>query len=225
MKKAFQKVMVLILAVSLLCNFSLSVQAATAKSDGQNMEKLLKYYGKNKISKAKKYNKKLNAYAKEACVKKMSSKMKKAYKKIVKKWPVDAPTGTDYLWGYYLTDIDNDKKADLLVQVGTCEADARTHVYKYKNGKAVKIATIGSGHTSFHAYPNHKGVIFYSGHMGNECISVVTIKNGKVSEKTIGYRGVITETTCDWLDLKCVLKRHISYDANHKRKLDLGDLK
>ena len=166
--------MVLILAVSLLCNFSLSVQAATAKSDGQNMEKLLKYYGKNKISKAKKYNKKLNAYAKEACVKKMSSKMKKAYKKIVKKWPVDAPTGTDYLWGYYLTDIDNDKKADLLVQVGTCEADARTHVYKYKNGK--------------------------------------------VSEKTIGYRGVITETTCDWLDLKCVLKRHISYDANHKRK-------
>ena len=34
-----------------------------------------------------------------------------------------------------------------------------------------------------------------------------------------------TGTTTNWLNLKCALKKHISYDANHKRKLDLGDLK
>lgn len=223
MKKVIQKIMVLMLAVGLLFGASFSAQAATAKSDGKNMEKVLKYYGQNKISKAKKYNKKLSETAKESCVKKMSSKMKKAYKKVVKKWPVKNNYTKDYLWGYYLTDIDNDKKAELLVQVGTCEADVRVHVYKYKNGKAVKIGTMGAGHTSFHAYPNHKGVICYWGHMGYESISVVTIKNGKLSSKGIGGRDL--NESGEWLNLKCTLDNHISYDSNYNRSLDLSDLK
>lgn len=223
MKKVFQKVMVFMFVMSLLFGPSLSAQAATAKSDGKNMEKVLKYYGQNKYSKAKKYNKKISKIAKESCVKKMSSKMKKAYKKVVKKWPVKMGYSKDYLWGYYLTDIDNDKKAELLVQIGTCEADARVHVYKYKKGKAVKIDTIAAGHTSFHAYPNHKGVIFYWGHMGYESISVITIKNGKLSGKGIGSRDL--NKGGNWLNLNCALDDHVSYDSNYNRILDLNDLK
>lgn len=223
MKKVFQKLMVFMLAIGLLFGSSISAQAATAKSDGKNMEKVLKYYSQNKFSKAKKYNKKISATTKEACVKKMSSKMKKAYKKVVKKWPVNYTYTKDYLWGYYLTDIDNDKKAELIVQVGTCEADVRIHVYKYKKGKAVKIGSMSAGHTSFHAYPNHKGVILYWGHMGYESISVLTIKSGKLSGKEIGSRDL--NKSGNWLNLKGALDDHISYDSNYNRTLDLSDLK
>lgn len=181
MKKVFQKLVVLVLTMSFLFCASFSVQAASERSDGKNMERVLKYYKQGKYSKAKKYNRKLSKNAKEACVKKMSSKMKKAYRKIVKKWPVenDWYSDEDYLWGYYLTDIDNDKKAELLVEIGTCEADVRVLVYKYKGGKAVRIGKFYTGHSALYAYPNHKGIVLGWGHMGVESFSVVTIKNKK----------------------------------------------
>lgn len=222
MKKRLYQILMIVMFVGLLLTVSVSSEAASDKTNGKNMEKALKYYKKGKMKKARKYNKKLDAVAKETCVKKMSKKMKKAYRKAVKKYSTKTNAG-EYIWGYYLTDIDNDKKADLIVKYGSCEADVRMDIYQYKKGKAVKVSTIGAGHTSLCAYPNHKGIVLYWGHMGYESISVMKLKNGKVSSTDYGSREVDYDAN-PWFSPRCVLDDHTSYSYGEV-KLDFKDLK
>lgn len=225
MKKKVSQLFLLLLFVGLLFAGSLTTQAASEKSDGKNMKKVLDNYKKKNYSNAQKYANKLNKTAKEACVNKMSKGMKKAYKKVVKKYPTSYTSyNKPYLWGYYLTDIDNDKKADLIVQVGTCEADARAYVYQYKKGKAIKVATLAGGHVSYYAYPKHKGIVIQSAHMGYESISVVTIKNGKVTTQSIGSRDLNNKKNQNYLSLGCWLDNHIKYES-YKRSVDLSPFK
>lgn len=214
-----KKMIVFILLVTLITN---NYNCAEAASAGANMAKALKYYGKGKYKNASKYGKKLSKAASEACVKKMSSKMKKAYLKVVKKYP-NTFGSTQYIWDYYLTDIDNDKKADLLIRYGSCEADVKLILYQYKKGKAVKVASTYSGHSSFHAYPNHKGIVRYESHMGGETLYVLTVKNGKIKSKQIGSRYV--ENTDNYLNLHGVLKSHVVSYKNNKVTISYSDLK
>lgn len=218
--KSLKKIVALILLGVLVSNSCVTAEAA---SDGANMAKVLKYYGKKNYKKASKYGKKLSKTAKEACVKKMSSKMKKAYRKIVKKYPdYNHARNGFYIWNYYLTDIDNDKKADLLVEYGSCEADVKLILYQYKKGKAKKIASTWCGHSSFHAYPNHKGIVRMEAHMGGEALYLLTLKNGKIKSKIIGSRNV--EDYNDYLKLNGALKSHYSYN-NSKSSITYSDLK
>ncbi len=72
---------------------------------------------------------------KDTSLKKMSKKQKAAYKKIVKKYGnsfSSTKLGKEYLWGYYLADLNKDKKAELLIKYGSCEADVITYIYTYK---------------------------------------------------------------------------------------------
>ena len=46
----------------------------------------------------------------------MPAKIKKAYRKIVKSYNTDNSLGKKYISGYYLTDIDNDSVAELIVR-------------------------------------------------------------------------------------------------------------
>ena len=201
---------------------TVSADAVSQASDAKNMEKVLKFYKSGQIKKATKYSKKMNKHAKEKCVDKMSTGMKKAYKKVLQKWPVNIELGEKYLWDYYLTDIDNDQKTDLLVVVGSCEADAKLYVYQYKKKKAVKTASKWCGHTSFYAYPNHKGIIAFYGHMGAEAISVWTLKKGKIKEETVGQRVIGEED--DWFNLCCALKTYVKYDDDYNKSLDYSKL-
>ena len=139
MKKKTRKVLALGLMMTILfTNNSVS----NAASYGSAMEKTLKYYRQGKYSKAETYNKKLPKVITENCVKKMSSKMKRAYLKVVKKYPTDySSTSGKYMWDYYLSDIDNDKKTDLLIHYGSCEADVKLIVFQYKKGKAGGVCT------------------------------------------------------------------------------------
>ena len=225
MMKRMYYLLMMLLFVGFLFGGSLTAQAATEKSDGKNMKKVLTNYKKGKYKTANKYAKKLNAYAKEACVKKMSKGMKKAYKKVVKKYPLEYSSGEAYLWGYYLTDIDNDKKTDLIVQIGTCEADARAYVYQYKKGKAVKVANLAGGHVAYYAYPRHNGIVLQWAHMGYESISVAKLKNGKMTAEDMGSREINYQNGEGYLDLGCKLDDHISYDSSYKEKLDLSPFK
>lgn len=171
-------------------------------SQGSDMEKVLKYYGKGEYKTVKKYNKKLSKYANETCVNKISRTMEQAYQKKVKNLGEKAI-------GWYLTDINNDKKADLIVHYGTCEADYMARVYIYKNKEVKYIGQTGAGHSTFHAYPGHNGFIVMSGHMGYESISLVQIKNGKLVTKKIGSREVMS-----YLNLGCQLRD--SYMTRYK---------
>lgn len=187
----------------------------TQASDGKNMEKVLKNYKAGKYKAAKKYNKKMNASAKEKCVKKMSEKHKAAFKKTVRKWEnKETEAGYSYLIDYYLTDMNNDKKADLLILKGTCEADTMLVVYMYKNGKSKKVGAIGAGHASFHAYPNHNGIVMHYAHMGWEAMYKITYKKGKLKSTELGYR-----ETNHYFNLRCDLKGAVSYDDDYNRHI------
>lgn len=65
----------------------------------------------------------------------MPAKIKKAYRKIVKSYNTDNSLGKKYISGYYLTDIDNDSVAELIVRAGSSEADDRFYVYDWKKRK------------------------------------------------------------------------------------------
>lgn len=191
--------------------------SASAKTD---MTNLLTQYKKKNYKKAKTYNKKLNRYAKEASVAKMSKKMKNAYKKVIETYPLK--NDGEFLWGVYFTDMDNDKKAELLLTYGCCEADLKLLVYKYQNGKAVKVAeTYGAGHSTFHAYPSRNGIVQLSGHMGYETIYVLTLKDGKIQTKEIGHRTVKK----DYFPLRVELKNYVKYGKNYNPYVDYSILK
>lgn len=218
MKSVRGKIFILVLAAMLALQPAGEVQAS-AKS---NADKMLSYYKKGAIKKAKQYNKKLSKKASNASIKKLSKKAKTAYRKIVKKYKVDTSiySSKPYLWGYYLADMDGDKKAELLVQYGTCEADARTVIYKYKGSKAKKVAQTFSGHTAYYAYPGHAGVIAVTGHMGYESVVTLTLKNGKLKSKSYGSR----YTGENYFPFRQSLYGHIKYNSNYKPSLDLKDL-
>ncbi len=174
----------------LLCAFLIAFSAilipvtfayASEKSDRENMKMVMKYYKAQKYKKAEKYNKKLPTYANEKCVKNMSVDMKKAYKKTVK-------SNKKNLWDYYYTDFDNDGKADLILHMGTCEADATFKVFRFWNGEAKYLGSIPAGHSMIHAYPKHNGVLTALGHMGYEAIDYYYLKNGKIQHKKLGSR-------------------------------------
>jgi hypothetical protein len=219
------------LAIALICILALMVGCiaqvhASEKTDGKNMKKVLKYYKQGKYSKARKYSKKLPSRAKEEAVQNMSVDMKKAYKKkvksYVKKYGLDIGNGKKYVWDYFLTDIDNDKNADLIVEYGSCEADVRYAVYQYKDGKAKKVGKTYCSHTAFHAYPNHKGIVLHWTQMGNESLSVATIKDGKLTSKLYGGRTISAKKKP--LKLGCALKHHVTFDKNYKPHISYKDL-
>lgn len=190
MKKSI-RILAAVVAVILFFNGlanNVNVFAASVSSDTKNIEKVLKYYKKGQYKKAQKYNKKLSKIVKEKCVKKMPAKIKKAYRKIVKSYNTDNSLGKKYISGYYLTDIDNDSVAELIVRAGSSEAEARFYVYDWKKGKIKKIGSVEALHSEVYAYIGHKGFIIYGGLQQSEWIKTVTIKNGKLKVKKVGER-------------------------------------
>lgn len=199
----------------------LPVDSASA-STKSNAEKMISNYKKGKYSVAKKYCKKLPKEASKKCIKKLSKKAKAAYRKMVKKYKLSSENYSDeYLWGYYLVDLDGDKKAELLVQHGTCEADVRTEVYTYKGGKAKQVGTLYSGHTGYYAYPGRAGMIQQYGHMGYESVAVTTMKKGKLQTTPCGAREIKT----DYFPFRQLLDGHIRYGKNYNKSIDWKDLK
>ncbi|MDO4297191.1 MAG: hypothetical protein Q4C59_01785 [Lachnospiraceae bacterium] len=210
---------VFVLLLSMMMN--VSVNAASKTTLYKNA---VSSYKKGKYSTAKKYFRKLPEKANESCVKKMPGKMKKAYLNVVKKYRVKMNVNAKpYLWGYFLTDIDKDKKPELLVEYGTCEADVRTIVYTYKNGKAKKVGSFFCAHTGFYTYPLGNGMMVMQGHMGYESLSLVKLKNGKLMSTAVG-KGRDTLRTGGYVTLPYSLDSHIRWDKNYNRSVNYKPL-
>lgn len=96
------------------------------------------------------------------------------------------------------------------------------YIYQYKSGGEKKIGSVGAFHTGYYAYPKHNGIVAYGGMMGEEWVRLVTIKGGKVKEKSIGSRSV--EPDLKWFGMRCALDGHITYDSNYDRHIHLDDL-
>ena len=205
MKKSI-RILAAVVAVILFFNGlanNVNVFAASVSSDTKNIEKVLKYYKKGQYKKAQKYNKKLSKIVKEKCVKKMPAKIKKAYRKIVKSYNTDNSLGKKYISGYYLTDIDNDSVAELIVRAGSSEADARFYVYDWKKGKIKKIGSVEALHSEVYAYIGHKGFIIYG---------------GELKVNIIGER----EDADPHFGLRCGLDNHTLYTGGYR--IEYSDL-
>ncbi len=176
---------------------------------------------KESKKKANKYAKRLRKTAKEPCVKKMPSKMKKAYLRAAENHYAQVSGKTIYMWDYYLSDIDNDEKAELFIKYGTCEADMQLLVYQYIEEEAVMVDSVYCTHSTLCAYKNNEGIIMYESHMGGEAIYLLTLENGKIKSKIIGGRYV---DTGDYITLKGVLKSHVFYNKNWKKTVRYYDL-
>ena len=223
MKKFSKYIVVCIVVMLVIVQPVMNVNA----SQKSNIRKVLKYYKAGNLKKAKKYNKKIKKKASNKYIKKMSSEMKAVYKKKVKSFRLDAGlTGKKELWGYYLADMDGDKKPELLIHYGSCEADVKLIVYKYKKGKVKKVGSVAAGHSYFCAYPGHKGIIAVWGHMGYEGVSTLQLKKGKIKVVSYGEYDLNSKGTgdIDWFPFKQVLDGHMKWDSNYNKSLDLKDL-
>lgn len=87
---------------------------------------------------------------------------------------------------YYKYDIDKDGIDEILVQVGTCEADYVYEIYTIEDGEGVHLGSVPGGHTAF--YGDEKSgeepyIYHVMGHMGAETVWKLSIEDGKIVEK------------------------------------------
>ena len=205
-----------------------SLISASEKSDGDIVTKILEYYKAGKYSKADELAGKLKQYADEKCVSAMSLKVKKAYLSEINSYTsmmgiVGSMNHPEYVWDYYLTDIDNDRIPELLIKYGSCEANVRTNVFTFKSNKVLEIGQFYCGHGTFFAYPNNNGLVVIYAHMGEESVSVITLNNGKLIETSYGSRNKRTNSS-GYLPMGLLLKGHKQYDTDGTWRLDTADL-
>ena len=84
---------------------------------------------------------------------------------------------------YLVYDIDKDGTPELIVKIGTCEADYHGGIYTYRDGRAFQVGEeLGLGHSSFYSDPGENGIILMYGHMGYASVSRISITDGYAEE-------------------------------------------
>lgn len=83
---------------------------------------------------------------------------------------------------YVLYDIDKDGVPELLLRYGLGEAGYHTTVYGYRDGAAVEIGDVPTGHTSLYTWPGENAVALNWGHMGGHFVEKLSIVDGKLEE-------------------------------------------
>lgn len=179
---------------------------------GNKMSEIIKYLREKNVAKVRSLNAELPAIIEESCVKSMSSEMKSAYKKEIQSWENETDSmGNYYFQDYWLTDLDNDGQAELLLALWPDYAGALTYCYKYENGTLKNLGYVG-GMESCHAYPKHNGIVIEGGKMGYNWFKLVTYSDGKLK----------TEQLCtldftaggDYIGLRNDLKSHSQWNGD-----------
>jgi hypothetical protein len=90
--------------------------------------------------------------------------------------------GYDLYWEYTIYDIDKDGAPELIVKMGTCEADYHGALYTFAGGQALLVTEeIGLGHSSFYTDPDENGIILMQGHMGYAWAQRLRLENSSLS--------------------------------------------
>lgn len=94
--------------------------------------------------------------------------------------------GFEIYWSYTLYDIDKDGIPELLVKMGSCEADYHGALYTFSDGQAMLVTDeIGMGHSSFYTDPGENGIILMQGHMGYAWAGRLRLENGSLSDELL----------------------------------------
>ena len=92
----------------------------------------------------------------------------------------------DQIWEYTLYDVDKDGVPELIVKIGTCEADYRGEVYTAASGEAQLVCDdLGLGHCSLYTDPGRNGLILMYGHMGFAWAGRFWLENGALSSEEL----------------------------------------
>lgn len=83
---------------------------------------------------------------------------------------------------YVLYDIDKDSVPELLIRYGLGEAGYHTTVYGYRDGAAVEIGDVPTGHTSLYTWPGENAVAYNWGHMGGHFVDKLSIVDRGLEE-------------------------------------------
>ena len=168
-----------IIAILLTIIITISVCAINVEASASDMERYLDAYEEGDFVEANKIVSQLPVKAK-SYNSYMSEGMKNAYlKKIL---------ATSNVELYYLADLTGDKKPELFIKKGTCEANYKYYVFKYSKGKTVRIGKFDGGHSYLADYPGKKSILCVFGHMGDEQISLIQLKNGKARRTLLNSR-------------------------------------
>ena len=95
-----------------------------------------------------------------------------------------------YTCCYSMYDIDSDGVPEILIKLGTCEADFEYRVYTYPEGTRLTatptmLGSFDGGHASVCGISDHDSFLVWYGHMGWEQISEMTLTNGSLSASTL----------------------------------------
>lgn len=83
---------------------------------------------------------------------------------------------------YVLYDIDKDSVPELMIRYGLGEAGYHTTVYGYRDGAAVEIGDVPTGHTSLYTWPGENAVAYNWGHMGGHFVDKLSIVDRGLEE-------------------------------------------
>lgn len=190
----------LMLAIGLLLVVTVGVTSVYAYSQGDLMAETLQAYAKGDFKEAERLAKKQHRHYRYAGVDKMGQAMKKAYKNVLKTGDISA---------YYLADLNNDGKIELVYIRGEIEASMRLYAVGYAKGKIVHYGSTAAGHSAYYAYPDHAGLVSLTGQMGYEEISLIRISKGKLQKKTLNHR----EDVKSYLPLGEALNSHLDQNG------------
>ena len=220
--KINKHILLVLLAIALFISstYTNNINSEAKSAYNTYMANYLKYFKAKKYKKAKTYIKKMKT-TRDTSLKKMSKKQKKAYLNKVKQYRFDmfgADTDDGYLDGYFLADLNGDKNPELIIRHGHCEADFKTEIFTYKNGKAARVYSGFSCHISYYAYPG-VGVVAVKAHAGYCIVNLISMKKGKIITKSYGSQ----LNDPDLCMPQNFLYNHINYKDS--RQVDLSDLK
>lgn len=199
------------------------VQAAKKETKYQ---KILRLYKNKQYTQVRKICKKLPKKANEKCLKRMPKKMKQVYLDKVRSYQY-----TSYgknLEQYFLTDINNDGKPELLIEEGSGEVQYRLIVYTYKNGNLKRIGSTSGWHSRYYAYPNRNGLVIMRGQNAVEELRLLTMNDSRLKVKIIGKREPKDFTeyqSFKYIRFPYELDGHSRYSSRYSNSfIDYGDL-
>lgn len=197
---------------------------------GINMEMFLTAYKNKEYDKAKSISEGNPEQYKEKCVSELTDDEKKLYLAKVKEY--DKPDSEfpqdKFLRGYYLTDYDNDGKAELIVAIPLKGATSNSTLYVFKaNGdKVEQIAEFSERNYSLYAYPNHDGIV-----VGDTDTSYMTygiVRGDGSAPEEIGTRTIDEVEGADIDELMMSpgyqLNSHFTYNNDGTETVDYSDL-
>lgn len=91
----------------------------------------------------------------------------------------------DYPSRYYLYDIDKNGIPELIVEGSGAESNRAAYIFTAKDGRAVYVGKIHTGHTSFCSDPKENGILQYHAHMGSMSINRVKIIDGQLQSEVV----------------------------------------